>query len=413
MDQTRRALLRAVPLSVTAGLAGCSALSGDDEPATDTATDTPTPEPVLDGDSSATEWLFPPSALERDNYPFVTLHPSAMLEYADALPEARVSNLQSDIGLSGFDTIGSLDGLYQFGQGVAVYDGPFDRDPLVAELTEAGFEEIGATHGFDRYTPDDERLVAVGESDVLLVDLRGGDLSVTADSVAGAALDAVTGEGDRYQDVSDDCATLLDALGTGHVRTGRIGSTALDGDGGVAQGARWRVDSETTAVTAATVFESADATDEDAVASWAAASGPFGETAPATASDGRVVSATADVPTGELGPFELSSSPDAAPQVALDFDYDADAGTVTVTHNGGDSVPATRLELRGDGFAERDSADQSESGLWNGETSGDDETVVAGDSVVVGVTPTYRLFVLYSPESGRGVTLGSSSGPEA
>jgi hypothetical protein len=416
MDQTRRALLRSVPLAAAGGLAGCSALSGDDstdESSTDTGTATSTDSGDSDGEWSPTDWLFPPSTLGRDHYSFVTIQPSAMLEYADALPEARVSNLRNDIALSGFDTVGSLDGVYQLGGGAVVYDGPFEREPLVTELEEAGFSDVGSDHGFDQYSPDDQRVVAVGERAVLLVDLRRIESDVTAEDVAGAALDAVSGDGDRYQDVSDDCAALLDALGSGEVLTGRTGSAPIDDDAAVAQGGRWQLGTETTAVEVATVFGSADETAPDTVESWAAAAGPFGETTSSVSTDGRIVSATADVPTGDLGPFELASSPDEQPQIALDFNYDSDAGTVTVTHQGGDAVPAERLELQGGGFTDREGADQTSPGTWAGEASGDDNTVVAGDSVVVGVTPSYRLFVLYSPESGRGVTLGSSTGPEA
>ena len=416
MDQRRRALLRTVPLAVAGGLAGCSALSGDDstdEPTIEGGTATATDSGDSDGEWSPTDWLFPPSALGQDHYAFVTLRPAAMLEYADALPEARVSNLRNDIGLSGFDTVGSLDGVYQLGGGAVVYDGPFEREPLVSELTEAGFSDVGSDHGFDQYSPDDQRLVAVGERATLLVDLRNVETDATATDVAGAALDAVSGNGDRYQDVSEDCGALLDALESGHVLTGRTGSTPVNDDAAVGQAGRWQLGAETTAVDVATVFESADEAAPDTVESWAAAVGPFGETTPTVSTDGRVVSASADVRTGELGPFELSSSPDEQPQIALDFEYDADAGTVTVTHQGGDAVPAERLALQGQGFADREGADQTSAGTWAGEVSGDDGAVVAGDSVVVGVTPSYRLFVLFTPESGRGTTLGSSSGPEA
>lgn len=418
MDQTRRALLRTVPLAAAGGLAGCSVLSGDestdDAPLENgTATSTSTETSDASAERSPTDWLFPPSALGRDHYGFVTLRPSSMLEYADALPEARVSNLRTEIALSGFDTVGSLDGVYQLGGGVVVYDGPFERDPLVTELTEAGFGDVGSAHGFDQYSPDEQRLVAVGEDAVLLVDLRSLQTDATSGDVAGTVLDAVSGEGDRYQDVSDDCATLLDALGDAHVFTGRTGSAQIDDDAAVAQGARWQLGTETTTVDVATVFESADATAPDAVESWATAAGPFGATTPSVSTDGRVVGATADVPTGDLGPFELSSSPDESPQINFAFDYDADAGTVTVTHQGGDAVPAERLELQGQGFADREGTDQTSAGTWAGEASGDGDVVVAGDSVVVGVTPSYRLFVLFTPESGRGATLATDTGPDA
>jgi len=421
MDQTRRALLRrTTALAATAGLAGCSALSGDDstETPTDgstgsmTATDTPATTPIGGPDGQAGRWLAPPSVLNREQYSFVTLHPTAMADHADVLPAERTANFDTQVGLQGFETVGSLRSVHQTGIGLTVYDGPFERSPLVSQLTEAGFSSDGSYREFDVYSADATRVVAVGDRQVAQVDLRRFQTSVTAGTVMQAGIDAYTGTGARYGASDSAAGALLGALGSGHVVTCQPSSTAIDADAALGQGGRWLIGSDTTSVAVATVFESASATDADAVESWAGASGPFGDATPTVSTDGRVVLAEADVSTGRLGPFEIASGGDQ-PQVALNFAYDSEAGTVTITHHGGDAVPADRLELRGEGFADRDGADQTSAGQWAGEASGDENAVVAGDSVVVGVTPAYRVLVLYTRESGSGVTLGSDRGPDA
>lgn len=428
MDQTRRALLRTTALAAAAGLAGCN---GDGD-STDTATDGPaTGETATSGTRTTTEtvtdtatpaddlgvtvgqWFPPPSVAEQDDYAFVTLHPKLMAEYGDALPDARTANLDTDIALAGFDAVRSLRGLHQTGIGLTVYDGPFDRAALESQLTEAGFSSDGSYQGFDVFSADARRVVGIGDRRVATVDLRRMQVSVDAGTVLQAAIDADGGAGERYRSTDDDVAALLSALGTGHVINCQPDSTALADDAAVGQGGRWRLGSDVTSVAVAMVFESADATDPETVASWADAAGPFGEAPASVSTDGRVVLAEAEVPTGDLGPFQISTTGGGQPQVALNFDYDSDAGTVTVTHRGGDAVPADLLELRGNGFTDREGADQTSPGTWAGTASGEEGTVVAGDSVVVGVTPAYQLLVLYTPEEGSGVALGSDNGPEA
>jgi len=430
MDQTRRALLqRTAALASVGGLAGCSALSGDDstEPksngtATDgtasdrTTTDDETDTATGSGTDSGTpvaQWLPAPSVAEQATYSFVGLHPAAMTEYSEALPNDRTANFGTEIGLAGFETVGTLRSLHQTGIGLTVLDGPFERSALVEQLTGADFSDDGSYRGFQVYSADAKRVVGIGDQQVAQVDLRPLSVSVDAGSVLQGAIDAYTGAGERYDGVDDDVATLLSALGDGHVVTCQPDSTALQTDSAVAQGGRWQIGSDTTAIATAILFENDAVTDTASVESWASAAGPFGDVSPSVSTDGRVVTAQADVPTGDLGPFDLSTTDGDQPQIAFGFDYDSDAGTVTITHQGGDSVPAERIEIQGDGFADASDAEQTSAGQWAGQASGDEGAVVAGDSVVVGVRSAYRLFVLYTPESGNGVALGSDTGPDA
>lgn len=108
----------------------------------------------------------------------------------------------------------------------------------------------------------------------------------------------------------------------------------------------------------------------------------------------------------------LGSSVEPTPQVAFDFDFDAATGELTVTHTGGDSVPASQLAVRGEnvgatgGWADLGG---SASGSVDGEPA-----VVAGDSLTVAAEPDYVARIVW--ESGDGTTaaeLAIDRGPEA
>ncbi len=113
-----------------------------------------------------------------------------------------------------------------------------------------------------------------------------------------------------------------------------------------------------------------------------------------------------------------SSQGSSLPQATFEFEYDQAAGTVTITHNGGDNIPADQLLIRGQGFGAASGADMTSAGPWAGTTSGgssSDPTVAAGDSVTVGVSGgDYELRVIWeSAEGGQGATLAMDQGPEA
>ena len=107
-----------------------------------------------------------------------------------------------------------------------------------------------------------------------------------------------------------------------------------------------------------------------------------------------------------------------APQASFSFDYTEDAGAtnagsvgvVTVTHNGGDSIPESELYARGSGLAN--------SGQWSGlpdSSSNSNSDVVAGNSADVGIdSSSYGLRIVFqSTEGDTSATLGQSQGPDA
>jgi len=103
------------------------------------------------------------------------------------------------------------------------------------------------------------------------------------------------------------------------------------------------------------------------------------------------------------------------PQASFAFDYSADVTDqyVTVTHDGGDTIAASELYIRGNEIADNGNSDQG-TGQWSGDTTSDSE-VVAGNSVDIGVNnDEYEMRVVYqSAEGDNSATLAQDSGPGA
>lgn len=99
------------------------------------------------------------------------------------------------------------------------------------------------------------------------------------------------------------------------------------------------------------------------------------------------------------------------------FEYDPDAETLEITHDGGDPVRRLALQIRGRGFADVEGADQTGQGRWQGTASGTvdgSEAVARGDSVSVGVRADYAIRVVSRPSrSSEPTTLGSDRGQDA
>lgn len=113
----------------------------------------------------------------------------------------------------------------------------------------------------------------------------------------------------------------------------------------------------------------------------------------------------------------FGSQPDRrTPQATFEFEYEPETTQLTITHYGGDEIPADALEIRGSGFTDADGVDMTAPGTWQGSTSGDVDggsIVVAGDAVTVGATPEYHIRVIWAPADGDTESvLASDSGPE-
>lgn len=108
------------------------------------------------------------------------------------------------------------------------------------------------------------------------------------------------------------------------------------------------------------------------------------------------------------------------PMAKFTYEYEetkGNRGTLTITHEGGDTIKQSELYVRGSGFAVVPETDMRASGQWAGSASGtmnQESAVVAGDSVTVGVTSAYEIRVIYESSDGdAAATLAMDTGPDA
>jgi len=139
----------------------------------------------------------------------------------------------------------------------------------------------------------------------------------------------------------------------------------------------------------------------------------------------------------------LGGNQQATPTASFTFDYtqnqdpdavsDQDKNYLDVTHDGGDTIRANELYMRGSNFANVDlddsASDVSASETYNDEgngpgaqwnpaetstTKGDESAVAAGDNIVVQADTDYDIRVVWQPGGGdTSATLGQDTGPDA
>jgi flagellin-like protein len=126
----------------------------------------------------------------------------------------------------------------------------------------------------------------------------------------------------------------------------------------------------------------------------------------------------------------LGGNTQATPTASFTFDFTQDEpdSYLTITHDGGDTIKASQLYLRGSNFGSEDASGYSSvsaSNTWEtsdetwlqSETSaekGDESAVAAGDSLIMSAETNYELRVVWQPGSGdQSATLGQDSGPDA
>ncbi|MFU1782399.1 type IV pilin [Haloarcula japonica] len=106
-----------------------------------------------------------------------------------------------------------------------------------------------------------------------------------------------------------------------------------------------------------------------------------------------------------------------APQASFSTEYDSGSDIVTVTHDGGDSIKASNLYIRGSeiDYSNGDITDSSNP-VWPAtEATGSNSKVVAGNSIDVGVNnDEFSFRVVYQSATGdNSATLATASGPSA
>ena len=233
---TRRSLLgRCLIAAGVAASAGCSTLLGSDGGNTDVFT----------------QWLPVPSALgdgdhyQFDYYDLATL--SAQREHLGGDPTVFERTWQP-VGLSWDDATAVV-----VVDGVAVVTAEFDRDAVVSDLREAGYDHTDEFKRTARYRNSETGTVFAVTDDTLLVASmdRYGTASTDPSSRIEAVVEAQTGDADRYVETNADMQALVEALGTGTLVSARTldesdVATARSGrfENLVAEGSRSVVDGE-------------------------------------------------------------------------------------------------------------------------------------------------------------------------
>lgn len=125
---------------------------------------------------------------------------------------------------------------------------------------------------------------------------------------------------------------------------------------------------------------------------------------------------------GCLGTDDLAGEQETMPQARFAFDLrlegDGNAGTLEITHVGGDAILRDELLVVGDRFTDvRDANVTTPDTLWAGTATKSvpgGQAVSEGDYVVVGVRPDYEVELVWQPagvESQK--TLETHTGPAA
>lgn len=101
----------------------------------------------------------------------------------------------------------------------------------------------------------------------------------------------------------------------------------------------------------------------------------------------------------------------SVPDATFDSSYEEieeSEGILRITHNGGGKVEASKLLIRGSGFASVEQADQTERGIWQGKTS-TAGMIAEGNTLDLGVAPDYDISMIYRSERA-GIPVESFSG---
>jgi len=393
------------------------------ETATDapTATDTATATPAADalGNADFAEWLPAPAAFDREGYRFTSFAPRDILDHESDLGDGATEGLRGDPSVPGIDRYADAAAFHQIPPGVLVFEADLDREATAEDLRGRGLTEAATREGFAVFTGD-RGAAALDESALVLALGAGG--TEAGRSAVQAVVDAKAGAEPRYVDAVADCERLTAALGSAHLLRGRTHSADDGLTDAVAGGVGIEIGERETRVRTPAVFPEGEV-DEGALADWAADADVFYGQSVETAVDGRVAVAAATVRTAEIETFRTGSPAGSrrtetrTPEAIFGLEYEATGdgvGTLEITHEGGDSISREQLLVRGTGFADVEGVDQTAAGQWQGTTSGDDATVVAGDRVTVGVASDYEVAVVWEANDGdTSATLNQGSGPDA
>ncbi|WP_256301473.1 hypothetical protein [Haloarchaeobius salinus] len=374
---SRRQLLASIG-STTAALsvAGClddtETPTGGSTTGSDSTTDTTTADPST---GTATEtvdrgfrsWIPEPAALDSETATLYDADLAALWAHRDSLPRNAFENFAGTLATAEGPT---LVGATRWEESVRLYG-----DQLLLVRTSLSESELAAALGPTRFsaTGEYDGVTLYERSDATATTTEGGAGPGTADrrretvaAVDGVlvrgfgpggrdrvetVLDRRAGDGEGLIASSDTVPALYDRTSGSDMRV-LDPPLASDAPPALREASRflyaWELSpSETTFSVAAAYGDGVDRTAgelADAIASVTPDRyGGFEGT-----TEGEVTVTTGTVPTDSFDPFGGSTdsgSQPTAPQVSFDFEYDADAGTVTIAHAGGEAARADLLTV--------------------------------------------------------------------
>jgi len=270
-ELTRRSVVRRSLATASLGgvlaTAGCSDVTdqsgGDDNTTPDEDEESePAPERVY------ADWLPAPAELDdRDHYSFTHVTVSDYESNEDRIDTESYdpSGLEDSWrpltfdaeDTSRFTTIGTS----------LVVEADFSRTDAVSTLEDEGFEEDSEHNGYTLVVEEgDGQVFAVGDGTLVIADETG---------IAETILDTEAGDAERYDEASDDMATLIAELGAGSFVTGgtRDEPDRPDPETGqfqnmVANGNATTINGDTFGGKVVVVYESADDVDTDDLETW-------------------------------------------------------------------------------------------------------------------------------------------------
>lgn len=265
-----------------------------------------------------------------------------------------------------------------------VLSGSFDAAAVDAAASRAGYRRTGSYDEFEIYElPGRRRAAAVSET--AIVQAR----HESAPAVARRIVDASRGAVDRYHEVDPEFERLTDTA-AGTASWVHFGGAISAPSGAVRAASDQAYVGDRAFFALVYLFEDAGAATEAKVRSTAAERGNLPRTVPFDVTvDGRVGRAEYARDVEEV----LDEDHPLQPIVIWNYEYDAAAAALAVTHRAGDEVQAERLTFRTD------------EGPTDQQFAASHETVTPGDSVVVSLDPGTDLRVVWKAGDSA-VTIG-------
>jgi len=444
---TRRSILRRSLAAV--GVAGVGTLAGCQEDSSDGDGDDDGSDggPSGDGPAWASPLFDPTTVGDVEVHGFASYDVAELLSYRDQVPPAiddGITDAFSEVDgieASDFDRI-AAQGFGQlpdpeeptedppFGWN-AVATGSFDTESVVGRLADTdAYSDAGEYGGLRLFEgpPDEEIAAAVGVDSETVIGSATTRYGLSATAAVERAIDADSGDADRYYGTHETVVELMDRHGDGTTAMAAVdpeGSFAAlaEENGGADQyealvdaargvGRSTTMGSETTETQASLLFDepSPDAVEdlrailETAQSERPDSGGPFSDPEVSVEGATVVVSASADTsstlstPTGLaviapeaaiVGSFVLNlggpaSEREPAPQAAFSFELQED-GRARITHDGGDAIESLQV------LYESDDGERVE------ETWGEGDRVVAGSSYVTDrpAAPESRMLLVW------------------